>query len=94
MKFTLLAAMAFSAAAFAASADPMELSDAQMDQVSAGLLDNNLLSLTIPIAVQTSVPVSVNAATAIAVLAENIAAVAQQDVDSSNLADVTNALMN
>ena len=94
MKFTLLAAMAFSAAAFAASADPMKLSDAQMDQVSAGVLDNNVLNLTLPIAVQTSVPVSVNTAAAIGVLAENIAAAAQQDIDSSNLADFTNALMN
>lgn len=93
MKYVLLAAMALSATAFAASADPMQLSDTQMDQVSAGVVDDNLLNINVPVVVQPNVPVSVNTAAAIGVLAENISALAKQDVDAINAADIANTVM-
>lgn len=93
MRAFLLAALATGTMAFTASADPVRLTDGQMDRVSAGVLDNNLINIPISVVPQISVPVSVNTATAIGVLAENISAWAQQGVTSGNIADLTNLLM-
>jgi hypothetical protein len=85
---TLFTALAMGAMTIAASAEPMKLTDGQMDQVSAGVLDNNTLNIPIAIVTQANVPVTVNPAVAIGVLAENINAFAQAAVDSGNTADV------
>lgn len=89
MKTTMFAVLAMSAMAVAAAAEPMKLTHGQMDQVSAGVLDNNSLNIPISVVPQVNVPVTVNPALAIGVLAENISAIAEAAVESGNTAGVS-----
>lgn len=88
MRTLLFSALALSAMTTAALAEPMKLTDSQMDTVTAGVLDNNLLNLAVAVVPQVSIPVVVNPAVAIGVLAENISAIAAAAVDSTNAAGV------
>lgn len=88
MRTLLFSALALSAMTTAALAEPIKLTDSQMDTVTAGVLDNNLLNLAVAVVPQVSIPVVVNPAVAIGVLAENISAIAAAAVDSTNAAGV------
>ena len=89
MRYLTLTTMAFVAMTAAASADPVKLTHDQMDQVSAGLLDNARLNLQIAAAIQASAPVTANTVAAVGVLSENVSASGETKVTSSNTATFT-----
>lgn len=87
MRMLVVSALALGAMTTAVMAEPVKLTDGQMDGVTAGVLDNvNLLDLDLAVLPQVNVPVTANTALAIGVLAENIAAFAAAAVDSANQA--------
>lgn len=88
MRTFLVSALALGAMTTAAAADPVKLTDSQMDRITGGVLDNNLISIPVAVVPQISVPVVVNPAVAIGVLAENIGALADADVGSGNFVDL------
>ncbi len=90
MRYLPLAAAAFVAMTATAHADPVRLTDSQMDVVSAGVLDNNNLNLAALIAAQVSAPVSANTVAAVGILAEGVEASGSQTVHSHNSIDFNN----
>jgi hypothetical protein len=86
MRYFTVATLAFAAMATVASADPMKLSDGQMDQVSAGVLDNNSLALQIAAAIQASAPITANTVAAVGILSEGVEATGTTSVTSLNSA--------
>ena len=91
MRYLPLAAAAFVAMAVTAHADPMKLTDSQMDAVSAGVLDNNFFNLTAFIAAQTSAPITANTVAAVGILSENVSAGGATDVVSTNTINFSNS---
>lgn len=67
------------------TAEPMRLEDAQMDGVTAGLLDNFNIGVAVPVTVVNAVTL----ATAIGVLAEGISADAVSDIVGGNVIDLS-----
>ena len=86
MRYLTLTTMAFVAMTAAASADPVKLTHDQMDQVSAGLLDNLRLNAQIAAALQTSAPITANTVAAVGILSEGVSATGNTTVTSSNTA--------
>lgn len=86
MRHLTLTTLAFVAMTAAASADPVKLTHGQMDQVSAGLLDNLRLNAQIAAAIQASAPITANTVAAVGIGAENVSASGETNVTSTNSA--------
>lgn len=86
MRFMTLAALAVAATTVGASADPVRLTDGQMDQVSAGLLDNLRLNAQIAAAIQASAPITANTVASVGILSEGVVASGNTNVQSVNSA--------
>ena len=90
MRYLPLAAAALVAMAATAHADPMKLTDSQMDAVSAGVLDNNFINIAALVALQTSAPITANTVAAVGILSENVSAAGATVVESENKINFSN----
>lgn len=84
MRTILASALALGIMTTAAMAEPMNLSDDQMDGVTAGLLDNLRANLQLASVIQASAPITANTVAAVGILAEDVEAEGDTNVTSTN----------
>ncbi len=91
MRYMTIATVALLATTTVASADPVRLTDDQMDQVSAGVLDNLRLNFATLVGIQASAPITANTVAAVGILSEGVVATGETKVDSINAISFNNA---
>lgn len=86
MRTMLLSAVTLGVITTAALAEPVKLTDRQMDTVTAGVLDNIRLGVQVAAAIQASAPITANTVASVGILAEDVKAAGAADVRSTNVA--------